>query len=98
MIADRRLMIFKMAPKGARLDFTHQSSISTHQSMPSLIVADSERSADMLYATRFFAPDAFIFLDAGGCRSVVLSDLEIDRGRRDARVDEVIAFSDVKSR
>ncbi len=64
----------------------------------SLIVADSERSADMLYATRFFAPDPFIFLDADGRRSVVLSDLEVDRGRRDARVDEVIAFSDVKSR
>jgi Xaa-Pro aminopeptidase len=66
--------------------------------LPSLIVADSERSADMLYATRFFAPDAFIFLDAGGRRSIVLSDLEIDRGRRDAQVDEVIALSDVKAR
>jgi len=68
------------------------------KSIPSLIVADSERSADMLYATRFFAPDAFIFLEAGGCRSVVLSDLEIDRGRRDATVDEVVAFSDVEKR
>ena len=29
---------------------------------------------------------------------MVLSDLEIDRGRRDARVDEVIAFSEVKGR
>lgn len=66
--------------------------------IPSLIVADSERSADMLYATRFFAPDAFIFLEARGKRSVVLSDLEIDRGRRDARVDKVIAWSDVKAR
>ena len=65
---------------------------------PSLIVADSERSADMLYATRFFAPDAFIFLEAGGKRSVVLSDLEIDRGRRDAQVDEVLAYSEVKGR
>jgi Xaa-Pro aminopeptidase len=66
--------------------------------LPSLIVADGERSADMLYATRFFAPDAFIFLEAGGCRSVVLSDLEIDRGRREARVDEVLAFSEIKGR
>jgi Xaa-Pro aminopeptidase len=66
--------------------------------LPSLIIADSERSADMLYATRFFAPDAFIFLEARGKRSVVLSDLEIDRGRRDARVDEVVAMSEVKTR
>ena len=27
-----------------------------------LIVAASENDPDMLYATRFFAPDAFIFL------------------------------------
>jgi len=66
--------------------------------IPRLIVADSESSADMLYATRFFAPDAFIFLEAGGCRSAVLSDLEIDRGRREAQVEEVVAYSDVKRR
>ena len=66
--------------------------------IPSLIVADSERSADMLYATRFFAPDAFIFLETRGRRFAVLSDLEIDRGRRDAQVDEVIAFSDLRAR
>ena len=29
---------------------------------------------------------------------MVLSDLEIDRGRRDAQVDEVLAFSEIKSR
>ena len=66
--------------------------------IPSLIVADSERSADMLYATRFFAPDAYIFLEQKGKRTVVLTDLEIDRGRRDADVDEVIAMSEVKGR
>jgi Xaa-Pro aminopeptidase len=66
--------------------------------LPSLIVADSERSADILYATRFFAPDAFVFLEARGRRSVVLSDLEIDRGRRTAQVDEAIPFSEVKAR
>lgn len=63
-----------------------------------LIVADSERSADLLYATRFFAPDPFIFLDRNGKRSIVLSDLEIDRGKRAAQVDEVVAFSDYADR
>ena len=66
--------------------------------LPRLIVADSERSADMLYATRFFAPDAFVFLENAGRRSVMLSDLEVDRGRRDAKVDEVVAMSEVKKR
>ena len=67
-------------------------------SLPRLIVADSEHSPDMLYATRFFAPDAFIFLEKDGKRSIVLNDLEIDRGRKSARVDEVVAYSEVASR
>ena len=69
-----------------------------NRTLPKLIVADSERSADMLYATRFFAPDAYIFLEVNGLRSVVLSDLEIDRGRKEARVDEVIPYSNIEER
>ncbi|MBI5821120.1 MAG: aminopeptidase P family protein [Verrucomicrobia bacterium] len=60
-----------------------------------LIVADSERDADMLYATGMFAPDAFIYFRHRGKSSVVMSDLEIDRARHEARVDEVISMSDV---
>lgn len=58
-----------------------------------LIVAASESDADMFYATKFFAPDPFIFLEKNGKRTLVLSDLEIDRGRRQARADEFVAFS-----
>src|SRR2546422_6005462 len=58
-----------------------------------LIVAASERDADMLYATRFFAPDAFIFLEQNGKRTLVLSDLEIDRGRKEAEADEILPYS-----
>jgi Xaa-Pro aminopeptidase len=47
-----------------------------------LIVAASESDPDMLYATRFWAPDPFIFLQRNGKRTLVLSDLEIDRGRK----------------
>lgn len=63
-----------------------------------LIVASSEHSADMLYATRFFAPDAFIFLEKAGKKTIVLSDLEIDRGLRQAKVDEVVSYSEISSR
>ena len=48
----------------------------------------------MLYATHFFAPDAFIFLQQNGKRTLVLSDLEIDRGRKQAKADEILAYSD----
>ena len=66
--------------------------------LPRLIVDDSESSPDILYATHFFAPDAFIFLEKDGKRSVVLNDLEIDRGRKSARVDEVVAYSEIAAR
>lgn len=58
-----------------------------------LIVAASENDADMLYATRFFAPDPFIFLEQNGKRTLVLSDLEIDRGRKQAEADEFVPYS-----
>ena len=58
-----------------------------------LIVAVSEQDPDLLYATRFFAPDAFIFLEERGKRTLVLSDLEIDRARRQAKADEFVSYS-----
>jgi Xaa-Pro aminopeptidase len=62
--------------------------------LPKLIIADSERDADMLYATRFFVPDAFLLLEQNGRRTIALSDLEVDRGRSSARVDEVLSITD----
>src|SRR5438477_11856792 len=50
----------------------------------------------MLYATKFWAPDPFIFLERNGKRTLVLSDLEIDRGRKQAEADEFISFGDLE--
>src|SRR5437660_7501074 len=61
-----------------------------------LIVAASETDADMLYATEFWAPDPFIFLERNGKRTLVLSDLEIDRGRKQAEADEFVMFSELE--
>ncbi|HEV2840648.1 MAG TPA: Xaa-Pro peptidase family protein [Chthoniobacterales bacterium] len=58
-----------------------------------LIVAASEHDPDMLYATRFFVPDPFIFLEQNGKRTIVLSDLEIDRARKQAQADEIVSLS-----
>ena len=63
------------------------------KSQTRLIVATSEHDPDMLYATRFFAPDPFIFLERHGKRTLVLSDLEIDRGRKQAEADEFLPYS-----
>ncbi|MFM2296164.1 MAG: Xaa-Pro aminopeptidase [Verrucomicrobiota bacterium] len=46
-----------------------------------LLVADSERDANMLYAARLFVPDPFIWARVRGRDHIVMSDLEIDRAR-----------------
>src|SRR4029078_1852553 len=60
-----------------------------------LIVAASEQDPDMLYATKFLVPDPFIFLQRDGKRTLVLSDLEIDRARKQADADEFVMFREV---
>lgn len=66
--------------------------------LPKLIIASSDHDADMLYATGFFVPDAFLFLQQGKRSTIVLSDLEIDRGRKEARADKIVAYSDISKR
>ena len=67
--------------------------MSEPKSKTRLMVAASESDADMLYATKFFAPDPFVFLERDGKRTLLLSDLEIDRGRASAEVDEFLPYS-----
>src|SRR3989440_12371446 len=63
---------------------------------PRLIVAASDIDADMLYATKFWAGDPCIFLEQNGKRTIVLSDLEMERGRRTAKVDEFVSFNQLE--
>jgi Xaa-Pro aminopeptidase len=58
-----------------------------------LMVADSERDANMLYATGLFVPDPFIFLNFGRRPLIVLNDLEIDRARKQAPHCRVVSLS-----
>jgi Xaa-Pro aminopeptidase len=53
--------------------------------------AASGPDADMLYATRFFADDPFLWWEARGRTHIALSPLEIDRARPVARVARVHA-------
>lgn len=54
-----------------------------------LMVAASGHDADMLYATRFYADDPFVWWEARGKTHIALSPLEIDRARPVACVDEI---------
>jgi Xaa-Pro aminopeptidase len=60
-----------------------------------LLFAASETEADMLYPTGFFAPDPFLFIQKGRRKILVMSDLEMDRARRQARVDRVMSWSKI---
>ena len=64
--------------------------------MPSenlLLIADSEKDADMLYATGMFVPDPFIYLRLRGIHYVVMSDLEFDRAKKYASHCRVLSLS-----
>lgn len=67
------------------------SSLMRNQNL--LFIASSEKDADLYYATKFIAPDAFVFAQAHGKKYILVSDLEIDRARKQARVDRVFSTS-----
>ncbi len=58
-----------------------------------LIIADSEKNANLYYATRFLAPDSFVFIQLGQRKILIMSDLEVDRAKSQAKVDEVLSFT-----
>jgi Xaa-Pro aminopeptidase len=63
-----------------------------------LIIAASEQDSNLYYATRFLAPDAFIFLQSQSKKSLLMSDLELDRAKVQATVDEVLSYSDYEAK
>jgi Xaa-Pro aminopeptidase len=70
--------------------------MATKPELARLIVAPSDTDADMLYATRIFIGDPFIFLQQKGKRTLVLSDLEIDRAKKNATADEFVMFNQLE--
>jgi Xaa-Pro aminopeptidase len=70
--------------------------MATKPELARLIVAPSDTDADMLYATRIFIGDPFIFLQQNGKRTLVLSDLEIDRAKKNAKADEFVMFNQLE--
>ncbi|MGH7259083.1 MAG: M24 family metallopeptidase [Nitrospiraceae bacterium] len=63
-----------------------------------LMIAASETDANLYYATRFIAPDPFIFLEIGGTRILVMSDLEMDRAKHQASADKVLSYAELERR
>ena len=58
-----------------------------------LIIESSETDSNLYYATKFTAPDPFIFLKIGDEQIMIMSDLEVDRAKEQARVDTVLSYA-----
>lgn len=65
---------------------------------PRLLYAASEHDADILYATGFFAPDPFLCLIAGSRTILVMSDLEMDRAKRESKATHVWSWTQMAKR
>ena len=63
-----------------------------------LLIAASETDSNLYYATRFPAPDPFIFLRVKGEKILVMSDLEVDRARATATVNTVLSYTEYEAR
>ena len=70
--------------------------MKTLQTRPNiLMIAASEEDANLYYATGFLAPDAFIYIETGEKKYLMMSDLEVDRARSQSKVDHVLSISDL---
>ena len=63
-----------------------------------LLIADSERDANMLYAVGMFVADPFVYLRVNNRPYVLLSDLEFDRARKQAPHCRVLSLSRYQDR
>jgi Xaa-Pro aminopeptidase len=85
-----------MSKSWQREQFLYSCVMPKQTQLARLIVAPSDTDADMLYATGIFIGDPFIFLEQNGRRTLVLSDLEIDRAKKNAKADEFVMFSELE--
>lgn len=63
-----------------------------------LIISDSEHDSNMFYATRILIPDDFVYLEKNGKKIIFIDDLEFNRAKKEATVDEVVNYSKYASK
>lgn len=59
-----------------------------------LIIDSSENNSDLYYKTGFFVPDSVLFLESKGKRTLVLNDLEYERGKSESKAEEVVSYAE----
>ncbi len=73
-----------------------RSASQSHKAV--VFIAASETDANLYYATKFIAPDPFIYLEIKGERLLVMNDLERDRAKSQASVDRVLSYTEIEQR
>jgi len=61
-----------------------------------LMIAASEGDANLFYATRFLAPDPFIFIQIDKRKILIASDLEVDRAKDQSIAHRVLSSSKIQ--
>ena len=60
-----------------------------------LIYDNTKNSSDLFYRTSFKAPDPILFIEFRNKKYLILNDLEIERGKSEAKVDSVLPLSSI---
>lgn len=68
----------------------------TMKSPALMMYAASEHDSNLYYAVKFSVPDPFPYFRIGGKDIILMSDLELGRAQKQARVHEVLSYSDVQ--
>lgn len=63
-----------------------------------MMYAASEHDSDLYYAVKFSVPDPFPYFRISGKSSILMSDLELNRSQKQAKVDQVLSYSDFQLR
>jgi Xaa-Pro aminopeptidase len=71
---------------------------SQQPEVATVFIAASETDSNLYYATKFIAPDPFVYMEVKGERLLVMSDLEMDRARAQAHVDRVLSYSELEQK
>ena len=79
--------------KTKRVPSADKSALEPRNDQAILLVSASEGDANMLYAAGFFVPDPFVFFQHKKISYIVMSDLEIDRAKKQSRADRVLSLS-----
>jgi Xaa-Pro aminopeptidase len=71
------------------------SSAKGHSKSALMMYAASEHDSNLYYAVKFSVPDPFPYFQIGGKNIILMSDLELGRAKKQAKVDEILSYTEM---